>query len=111
MLLDLLAIFIMITIQLFIISAVMVEENPSIAIIFIVAGMFFTVYCVFGFASVDIVLGDGTVHTDTTYLEAYGWGFFFFFILYVMLFVRAGFNYTQQKIEEAERRPKNNRYR
>jgi Ca2+/Na+ antiporter len=102
MLIDLLAIFILITVLLFIISAIMVEENPTMSIIFIIAGMFFTVYCVFGFASIDVVLGDGTVYSNTTYLEAYGWGFFFMFILYVMLFVKAGFNYLNDRVEQRE---------
>ena len=58
-------VFVIISILLFIFSVIMVEENPVMSIILIVVGMVFTAYCVFGFASVDIVLGDGTLYTDT----------------------------------------------
>ena len=100
MLVDLLLIFIIISVLLFIISAIMVEENPSLSVIFIIAGLMFTTYAAFGFIKIDYLLPDGTLYTDSSYGEAYGWGFFFFAMLYALLFVKAGFNYLKQKAEQ-----------
>jgi hypothetical protein len=100
MLLDILIVFVIITILLFIISVIMVEENPAVSIILIIAGMIFSIFCVFGFGSVDVMLGDGTLVSDTSYYETFGWAFFFFFLFYALLFIKAGFNYMQIVINE-----------
>lgn len=102
MYIDLLIIFVIVSILLFIISAVLSEENPRLSIIFIITGLIFTLYASFGFVQVEYLLGDGTVYTDESYGPAFSIGFIFLGLLYVLLFFYAGFNYMRQVLEEKE---------
>lgn len=102
MYIDLLIIFVIVSILFFIISAILSEENPRLSIIFIITGMIFTVYASYGFINVEYLLGDGTIYSDDSYADAFGWGFFFLALLYVMLFFYAGFNYMRLVIEQRE---------
>ena len=109
MLMDMLIIFIMISIILFIITILIMEDYPMIAIPLIFAGMIFTVLCTYGFFNVEIfymgqnvTTGNLTpyLYTDTSYSEVYPWVFFFLFILYIFLFIRIGFNMVKDSMNE-----------
>ena len=101
MLMDMLIIFIVITVILFILTVFIMDDYPILAIPFIFAGMVFTILCSYGFFDVGIFyIGQNSttgelapfVYSDVSYGEMYPWIFFFVFILYMILFVRVGFN-------------------
>jgi hypothetical protein len=96
-----LIIFIIITIILFILSAILMDDNPMIAIPIIFAGMIFTILCSFGFFDVGtLYIGQNLttgnleplIYSDESYGVGYPWVFFFMFILFAILFIRVGFN-------------------
>jgi predicted membrane protein len=103
MYIDLLIIFVIVSILFLIISIILVEENPRLSVVFIIVGLIFTVYCSFGFMQVQYVLGDGTLYTDESYAEPFGWGFFFIAMIYAMLFFYAGYNYMRQMMYPGEK--------
>jgi predicted membrane protein len=100
MLLDLLLIFTTISIVLLILSALVVDDNPELSIVFIFAGLLFVVYCALGYSSIDVVLSDGSLYSDSSTYDAFGWGFLWIGILYIFVFIRGGFNYLRFRAEK-----------
>lgn len=105
---DMLIIFIVITVILFILTVFIMDERPILCIPLIFAGMLFTVLCAYGFFDVgtfyvgqNATTGDLApfIYSDESYSLAYPWVFFFLFLLYVILFIRVGFNMWQEALE------------
>jgi hypothetical protein len=101
MLIDMLIIFIVITIILLILSIFVMEDMPILAIPMIFAGMVFTILCSFGFFDVGtFYMGQNAttgilepmIYSDESYGVGYPWVFFFIFLLYTILFIKVGFN-------------------
>jgi hypothetical protein len=108
MMMEMLIIFIVITIILLILSVFVMDDNPILSIPFIFAGMVFTILCSYGFFDVgtfymgqNLTTGnlEPLVYSDPSYGEMYPWVFFFIFILYIILFIRVGFNLIQEAKE------------
>jgi hypothetical protein len=100
MLMDLLILFIVLSILFFILSVYLMETNPMLSIPFIMLGMIFTILCTYGMWHVEVLYADynATLGTTTTsvhamnYGEPYSYIFMFFFFIFMILFFRAGFN-------------------
>ena len=105
---DMLIIFILIAVILFILTVFIMDDSPMLAIPFIFAGMIFSVICTYGFFNVEtFYIGQNVttgnlapyMYTDDSYALVYPWVFFFMFLLYVILFVRVGFNVWKESLE------------
>ena len=101
MLLEMLIVFIIITVILFILSVIFMDDAPMVAVPILFTGMVFTILCAFGFFEVDTVylgqnLSTGAIepmiYSNEAYNTAYPWVFFFLFILFAIVFLRIGFN-------------------
>jgi len=108
MLAEILALFIVLTIILFIISVFMVDENPTLAIPFIMIGMVFAVLCTYGLWDVETLyvgynatMGNTSIsmYSNHNYGDPYSYVFMFFFFVYVLLFFRAGWNLWKEALE------------
>lgn len=108
MMMDMLIIFIVISIILFILTVFVMDDMPMLAIPFIFAGMIFAILCAYGFFDVgtfyvgqNITTGnlEASVYSDESYGVMYPWVFFFVFILYVFLFVKVAFNIWKEANE------------
>ena len=98
-----LLIFIIVTLLMLIISIILMEEQPYVAIPFIVIGWIFSVLCAYGVWSVEfaVLQNDNTfVIESTSYGEPYSYVFVFVFLLFVMIFIRAGFNTWKMAMEQ-----------
>lgn len=105
MLLEMLIIFIVIAVILFVISVLFMDDSPMIAVPIIFAGMIFTILCSYGFFDIGTVyigqnLTTGAiepmVYSNESYGVGYPWVFFFMFILFAVLFIRVGFNLVME---------------
>lgn len=97
-----LIIFIIVTMIMLIISIFMMEEQPYLAIPFVMIGMIFSVLCAYGVWNVEWVVlqSDNTfVIESTSYGEPYSYVFIFLFFIFVMIFLKAGFNTWQQALQ------------
>jgi len=108
MLIDMLIVFIIISVLLFIFSVLMMDDYPILTIPFIFAGMVFTVISTYGFFDVEtlyvaqnVTSGnfEAFLYSDESYGTVYPWVFFFLFLLYVFLFIRVGFNLWKEALE------------
>jgi len=108
MLVDMLMVFIIVSILLFVFSVFLMDEQPILTIPFVFAGMIFTVISTYGFFNVETFYVGQNVTTgnfeafnyvDTSYATVYPWVFFFLFILYVFIFIRVGFNLWKEAME------------
>jgi len=92
----------------FIISAILVEDNPKIAVPFIMLGMIFSILCSYGVWRVDFLfvnynatMGNSSAEVFTTweYGDPYSYIFMFIFFIFLILFFRAGFNWWRDALE------------
>lgn len=123
MFMDLLILFIVLSIIFFILSIYLLEDNPSLCIPFIMLGMIFTILCTYGMWDVEILyvnynassgLTNTSMFSTTDYGDPYSYVFVLFFFIYVVLFVKAGFNMWKQALEtqaEMDYRTKDKRWR
>jgi magnesium-transporting ATPase (P-type) len=98
-----LIIFIIVTLIMLIITIFMIEEQPYMAIPFIMIGMIFSVLCAYGVWNVEwaVLQNDNTfVIESTSYGEPYSYVFVLIFLIFMMLFIKAGFNTWQQALQE-----------
>lgn len=100
MFMDMIMLFVILTILFFILSIYLMESNPMISIPFIMLGMIFTIIVTYSLWDVEVLyvgfnassgLSDTSVYT-TSYGEPYSYIFMLFFFIYCVLFLRAGFN-------------------
>lgn len=97
-----LIIFIIVTLLMLVISVFMMEEQPMIAIPFIMIGMIFSVLCTYGVWNVEwaVLQSDNTfVIESVSYGEPYSYVFMLLFFIFMLVFIKAGFNTWQQAIE------------
>jgi len=108
MIVDILILFIVITVILFFVSVFMMEDRPSIAIPFIMLGMIFCILCAYGMWDVEtIVVGYNStlgntsteIYSTMDYGEPYSFVFVFFFFTYVVLFFRCGWNMWKEALK------------
>jgi len=105
MLAEILALFIVITIVMFVISVMIVDEMPQLSIPFIIVGMIFCILCSYGMWDVETqYIGYNATHGNTTfythstmsYGDPYSYVFMFFFFIFVLLFFRAAWRYLEE---------------
>ena len=97
-----LMIFIIVTLLMLIITIFMVEEQPYMSIPFIIMGWIFSVLCAYGVWDVEwaVLQNDNTfVLESASYGEPYSYVFVLIFFIFVMLFVKAGFNTWKQALD------------
>ena len=97
-----LIIFIIVTLIMLIITIFMIEEQPYMAIPFIIIGMIFSVLCTYGVWKVEwaVLQSDNTfVIESVSYGEPYSYVFVLIFFIFMMLFIKAGFNTWKQALE------------
>lgn len=108
MLMELLIIFIIATIILFILSVYTMEEYPMLAIPIILVGMICTIICAYGFWNVEYfyiaynnTLGNssGFIYSTMNYGDPYSYIFMFLFFIYCALFVKTGFNMWSEALQ------------
>lgn len=105
MLMDMLILFAVITIILFILSVFTVDENPALAIPFIIMGMIFCILCAYGSVNIETLYigynatyGNSTaqLHSTLKHGEPYGYMFMTFFFIYTLLFFKAAVNVLKE---------------
>ena len=105
---DLLILFIVLSILFFIISVYLMEEKPMLSIPFIMLGMIFTILASYGMWNVEVLyvgynassgLTNTSIYTTTSYGDPYSYIFMLFFFIYVVLFFRAGVNTWKEALE------------
>lgn len=123
MIIDILILFIIITIILFFVSVFLMEDNPLISIPFIMLGMIFSVLCTYGFWDVEYLytgynstIGNTTIYTYSTmdYGDPYSYIFVLLFFIFVVLFIRAGMNLWKEALQtqgEMDYNKRDNRWR
>lgn len=103
MMVEWLALFIIISIILFILSLYAMEENPMLAIPMIMVNMIFTVIIAYGFWNVEwfYISYDGTpmIHSTYDYGNPYSYIFLVFFFIQCLLFVKTGWNLTKEALK------------
>ena len=122
MLFDMLIIFVILSVIFFIISVFLMEDKPMIAIPFIMLGMIFCVLCTYGFWNVEYfyvgynsTVGNTSsyIYSTTDYGNPYSYVFMVFFYIYVLLFIRSGWNMWKEALEtkgEMDYRKRDNRW-
>jgi hypothetical protein len=107
MFMDIIILFIILAILFFIISVYLVEGNPSVSIPFIMLGMIFCVLCTYGLWNVEVLyvgynatsgLSETNVYT-VSYGDPYSYIFMLLFMVFTVLFVRAGFNMWREALK------------
>lgn len=108
MLLDMLILFILITIISFILSIFLLEDKPLLALPFITLGFVFSILCTYGMYYVEIMNNSFNSTTGVTTLEVtgfYNWGdpyavvFVLMFFIFLLLFIRCGYNMWRIALE------------
>ena len=100
-----------------IISLFMLEDEPVLCIPFIMVGMIFSVLCTYGMWNVEWATTgvDGTlvIQSTNTYGEPYSYVFYWIFIVFLVVFVKAAFNTWREAIKGSEQMKTQgrNRYR
>ena len=106
MLIDMLMIFIIISIVLFILCLYMMEENPTLAIPLIMVNMIFIVIITYGFWNVEYIASytsggefNTTIFSTDEYGDPYSFIFVVFFFIHLLLFFRTGFNLWKEALQ------------
>lgn len=101
MIMDMLVLFIVITLILFFVSVFLMEDYPMISLPFIMLGMIFSILVTYGLWDVEYFyvgynasVGNTSTYTFSTmsYGDPYSYIFVLLFFIFVVLFVRAGMN-------------------
>ena len=107
MFMDMLILFIVLTIIFFLISMFLLEDNPQISLPFIMLGMIFSILVTYGLWEVEVLyvnynassgLTNTSIYSTTSYGDPYGYIFMLVFFIYVVLFFRAGWNMWKQAL-------------
>jgi hypothetical protein len=108
MLFDLLVLFILITIIILILSVFLVEDRPLLSIPFVMMGMIFSILCTYGLYDVEIYSNvfnttSGLSSVEVTHFmewgDPYAYVFMLLFFVFMVLFIRAGFNMWHLALE------------
>ena len=109
MFVDLLIVFIIVLFIFLILSVFLMEsDNPLLAAPFIIMGWIFSVVCTYGLWNIEIyytAVNTTTGGTDLlthqiNYGDPYGYIFYFLFFVFVIFFVRMGFNQVRLANED-----------
>ena len=101
MLIDMLLVFIVISVILFILTLFIMEDNPMLAIPLIMVNMIFIVIITYGLWNVEYSyvgtnattgLMEYMTYSTTSYGDPYSYIFVLFFFIHVMLFFKTGFD-------------------
>lgn len=101
MFMDLLIIFILLSVIFFILSMYTIEDKPLLSIPFIMLGMIFTILCTYGLWDVEIIytnynastgFTNASIYATDVYGDPYSYIFVLFFFIFLALFFLAGFN-------------------
>ena len=123
MLMEMLMLFIILTIIFLLLSIYTMEDEPVLAIPIIMVGMIFSILCTYGLWDVEYFytgfnssVGNTStyVYSTISYGDPYSYIFMLLFFIYCTLFVRAGFNAWQDALDtkgEMEYLKKNSRGR
>jgi len=107
MYMELLIIFIILTILFFIISIITMEDNPKLSIPFIMMGMIMSILCSYGIWRVDFLyvdynatFGNSSIimYSSWDYGDPYSYIFIFIFFIFFIMFFRAGFNMWKEAL-------------
>lgn len=108
MIVDILLLFIIITIILLFVSVFTMEDTPLISIPFIMCGMIFSILCTYGFWNVEYfyVGYNASVGNTSTYMYStidygnpYGYIFVLMFFIFCILFIRCGMNMWRDALQ------------
>jgi len=107
MLFDMLILFVVITFICLLLTIFMVEKDPMMTIPIIVIGIIFSVLCTYGMYDVEyFYVGYNSTAGNTTtnlysadYGDPYGYIFMLLFYVFVMFFIRAGWNLWKDAIK------------
>lgn len=108
MLFDMLVLFILIVVISLILSIFLVEDRPLLAIPLLMLGMIFSILCTYGMYDVELYTNSFNSSTGVTELEVtsfmdwgdpYAYVFMLLFFVFMILFIRAGFNMWQIALE------------
>lgn len=104
MLIEMLLIFIIVSVILFIFSLYTMEENPMLAIPLIMVNIVFVVLIMYGITYVEwfYIAADGTptIYSTMTYANPYAYVFLVFMFIQIMLLIKTGFNLVQEGLKE-----------
>lgn len=101
MFMDILMLFIVLSILFFILSIYLLEDKPFVAIPFIMLGMIFTILCAYGLWDVEVLyvnynassgLTNTSIYSTIEYGDPYSYIFVLFFFIFMVLFFKSGFN-------------------
>ena len=108
MIMDMLILFIVITLILFFVSVFLMEDYPLISLPFIMLGMIFSILVTYGLWDVEYFyvgynasVGNTSTYTFSTmsYGDPYSYIFVLLFFIFVVLFFRAGMNTWRDALE------------
>ena len=108
MFIDLVILFIVLTVLFLFISIYETENNPFIAIPFIMLGMIFTILVTYGLWDVEIpyvgynsTFGNSSfaMFSTSSYVDPSSYIFILVFFVFVMLFIRCGWNLWSDALE------------
>jgi len=108
MLFDMIIIFVVVTIICLFLSLFLMEEYPMLSIPVIIIGMIFSILCTYGLFDVEFfyVGYNSTVGNTTSYMfstaeygDPYGYIFILIFYIFILFFVKAGWNMWKEALE------------
>jgi len=108
MFMDLLILFIVLSVLFFILSVYLMEDNPQLAIPFITLGMIFTILCAYGMWDVDVLyvnynattgVTNTSIYSTMDYGDPYSYIFVLFFFIFMVLFFKTGFNMWREALK------------
>jgi len=108
MLVDIIIIFIIITIISLLLSLFLLEDKPMLSLPLIMVGMIFSVLCTYGMWNVEwfytgfnATEGNTTsyIYSTTNYGDPYSYIFVLFFFIFVILFFAAGWNMWKEALK------------
>jgi len=107
MIFDMLILFVVITFICLLLTIFMVEKDPMMTIPVIVIGWIFSILCAYGMYNVEYFyvgynssIGNTTTNLySTSYGDPYGYIFILVFYVFVMFFIRAGWNLWKEALD------------
>ena len=98
---ELLILFITITILFFILSVIFMDSNPFIAMVYIITGIIFSIICTYGFFNIEYFYSDGA--TGYMYAvdigETYAYVFFGLVFMFILILFRVVYNVLNMALE------------
>ena len=108
MLIDILILFIIITLIVFFLTLFIIEDKPMIALPLVMIGMIFSILCTYGMWNVEYFYvgynateGNSSSYIFSTmdYGDPYSYIFVLFFFVFIILFFKAGWNMWREALK------------